>query len=327
MLTPSIGHNSASLASAAEANVETGIWLLAKEFLVTAIQDRRLDRGHLRVLACFAQLMNRTSGKAWPDRVTVAAMAGMTPKAVSTAVSELKRLGYLIADREEVEAAGGRSLMVYTFGNIDHDTIRREITAFVESLKAGRSPEKTPYRGNSETPHEGNNPALGEQKTPHTGKDPEEGELSKTPYRGNSNSIEDNNKITTLGARGGGVGEEKTPRASRLPEDWKLPRTWGLWALDHFVITPEQVRTEAASFRDYWTGLGNTKNATKKDWPGTWRNWIRNSKKRYRVRKPETEAAPDLRSSQQTGSIDHEEIDYDALRREAGIVVQRGRDG
>jgi hypothetical protein len=121
-----IGHNSGSLASAAEANVETGIWLLAKEFLVTAIQDRRLDRGHLRVLACFAQLVNRASGKAWPNRTTIAAMAGMTPKAVSTAVCELKALGYLISGKEPVEMAGNQVLTVYTFGNIDHDTIRRE---------------------------------------------------------------------------------------------------------------------------------------------------------------------------------------------------------
>lgn len=261
-----IGHNSASLASAAEANVETGIWLLAKEFLVTAIQDRRLERGHLRVLACFAQLMNRTSGKAWPDRVTIAAMAGMTPKAVSTAVSELKRLGYLIADREPVEMAGGQTLMVYTFGNIDHDTIRREITAFVEGLKSRRPPEKTPYTGNSETPQKGNSPVYGEQKTPPTGKFPAEGEQCATPYTGTSNSIEDNNKPTTKKTTVG--------RGSRLPTDWKLPRSWGQWALAEFTVDAQTVRVTSQSFRDYWCAKTGSQ-ASKLDWEATWRNWCR----------------------------------------------------
>jgi hypothetical protein len=273
-----IGHNSSSLASAAEANVETGIWLLAKEFLVTAIQDRRLERGHLRVLACFAQLMNKTSGKAWPDRATIAAMTGLGVGAVSNCLSELRNLGYLICDREEVPQAGDRRLMVYTFGNIDHETIRREIAKFCERVQRDRS---SPPTVKSNSPPAVKFTAHGEESSPPTVK-------QSSPPAVCSNYSNNNNpstKKTTVGERG-----------TRLASNWYLPRAWGEWAIEHFVITPDQVRSEAAGFKDYWTGLGNTKNAAKKDWQATWRNWIRNSKRRYRVRKPEMDAAPELTS-------------------------------
>lgn len=130
---------SSKLQDTADQNVETGVWLLCKEFLVTAIQDKRLERGHLRVLASIVTLINHRTAKAWPDRTTIASMAGMSVSAVSNALSELRKWEYLIVDREYVEAAGGRKLMVYTFGNIDHETIRSEITKFVERLQRDRS--------------------------------------------------------------------------------------------------------------------------------------------------------------------------------------------
>jgi hypothetical protein len=67
-----------------------------------------------------------------------------------------------------------------------------------------------------------------------------------------------------------------------------------VWALDHFEITPDQVRGEAASFRDYWTSLGNTRHAAKKDWFATWRNWVRNSRNRWRATKADEAASESL---------------------------------
>jgi hypothetical protein len=72
-----------TLNAAAEANRQTGLLLATKEQLVTAIQDRRCERGHLRVLACIATFMNATTGKAWPGRAAIAALLGFTPKTVS----------------------------------------------------------------------------------------------------------------------------------------------------------------------------------------------------------------------------------------------------
>jgi hypothetical protein len=147
-----------SLSAAALANVQTGVLLLCKEALITAIQDRRLDRCHLRVLAAIATFINARTAKAWPDRNTIAVMIGLSPKTVSNTILELRNFGYLIAERERVAEAGDRSLTVYTFGNIDHETIRREITKFVEAVRDGRHPRTSPPAMTSEVPARGESP-------------------------------------------------------------------------------------------------------------------------------------------------------------------------
>ena len=64
-----------------------------------------------------------------------------------------------------------------------------------------------------------------------------------------------------------------TPRGTRLPKDWVLPKALGDWALtEHPHWTPEIVRRIAQQFRDHWVAKTG-KDATKLDWPATWRNW------------------------------------------------------
>ncbi len=133
-----------AVSEAAEQNVATGVLLLCKEALITAIQDSRLHRGHLRLLAAVVSFMNSKTAKAWPGRASLSGCTGMPVKTVSNLLLELRNIGYLIADKEAVEAANNRKLTVYTFGNIDHETIRREITAFVTRVREGRLPEKVP---------------------------------------------------------------------------------------------------------------------------------------------------------------------------------------
>ena len=61
--------------------------------------------------------------------------------------------------------------------------------------------------------------------------------------------------------------------ASRLPPDWRLPATWGEWAMSEGMAEP-MVRQEAAKFHDYWKGVPGSK-GVKLDWLATWRNWVR----------------------------------------------------
>jgi hypothetical protein len=148
----STGSQALSLDEAAKANLDTGVLLLCKESLITAIQDRRLHRGHLRVLAAIAMHMNSRTGKAWPGRTAIGATLGMPVKTVSNLLLELRDFGYLIAARQMVEEANNRNLMVYTFGNIDHDTIRREITKFIEGVRSGEIPVKFPPQREQKSP-------------------------------------------------------------------------------------------------------------------------------------------------------------------------------
>ena len=64
-------------------------------------------------------------------------------------------------------------------------------------------------------------------------------------------------------------------RATRLPADWALPRAWGVWAMSEQPSwTADHVRAQAATFKDYWCSKSG-QGATKVDWAGTWRNWVR----------------------------------------------------
>lgn len=78
------------------------------------------------------------------------------------------------------------------------------------------------------------------------------------------------------------AGEVKPKRATRLlkanedPMQWQLPKAWGEWAASE-GWQRSAILDEAKRFADYWASAGG-KNASKLDWFGTWRNWMRNSK-------------------------------------------------
>lgn len=71
-------------------------------------------------------------------------------------------------------------------------------------------------------------------------------------------------------------------RGKRLPADWRLPESWGAWAIAQGMAEPA-VRAESARFADYWHAVAG-RGATKLDWFATWRNWIRQTIERAAVK-------------------------------------------
>lgn len=67
-------------------------------------------------------------------------------------------------------------------------------------------------------------------------------------------------------------------RGCRLPENWELVRSLGEWAMDQGLSRDEVIR-EAEKFKNYWHSKTG-KDATKKDWDKTFKNWIFNSLER-----------------------------------------------
>lgn len=63
------------------------------------------------------------------------------------------------------------------------------------------------------------------------------------------------------------------PKGSRLPTDWQPSPSEVDFAKER-GFSPAAIAEEADKFRDYWHAKSG-KDATKRDWPGTWRNWIR----------------------------------------------------
>ena len=66
-------------------------------------------------------------------------------------------------------------------------------------------------------------------------------------------------------------------RGTRLPDDFTVTDEMVIWARRE---TPGvDGRYETAKFIDYWRGKSG-KDATKTDWPATWRNWMRKAAER-----------------------------------------------
>jgi hypothetical protein len=68
---------------------------------------------------------------------------------------------------------------------------------------------------------------------------------------------------------------EKTKKASRITDAWKLPKSWGEWALDKYPDwTPDFIRELGEEFRDHWSAVPG-KDGLKTNWLATWRNRCR----------------------------------------------------
>ncbi|WP_273758687.1 DUF1376 domain-containing protein [Bartonella sp. AU55XJBT] len=67
--------------------------------------------------------------------------------------------------------------------------------------------------------------------------------------------------------------QAKANRGCRLPDDFEPDYDFALTE----GLPPERIKVEIAKFRDYWNAKTG-KDASKRDWQATWRNWVRNSK-------------------------------------------------
>lgn len=311
-------------------NVVTGMLLLCKEALITAIQDRRLHRGHLKVLAAIASYMNLQTAKAWPSREAIATCLDMPVKTISNLLLELRGFGYLIAEKQAVAEAENRRLTVYTFGSaIDRDTIERTITEIIMQMRsAGKEPaayatdrlktEKVPPQRENRA---NESPAL-------TGKSRPDGKskLEEVPSQRESpvpagtidrespvpaGTVYNNNTIPPSDPE-----LPKRPRArTRLPSDWEPSEATIQWALQNFEATRRRVLIEAQKFRDHHMSKGSTM----ADWPAAWRTWWGNGFHKIPRR---LHAQPDM--LRQGAANVEEDAFKEALRRareaEEGIV-------
>jgi hypothetical protein len=99
-------------------------------------------------------------------------------------------------------------------------------------------------------------------------------EPKEEPLRNPSATVSESGAVAVTGAVTGEKPRE-SPSGSRLPADWSLPDDWRDWAK---AERPDlDVKTEAASFADYWHGKPG-KDGRKTDWQATWRNWIRRAR-------------------------------------------------
>ena len=95
----------------------------------------------------------------------------------------------------------------------------------------------------------------------------------------------DNQQVTTSKEGKKVKREESVGRAQRIPDDWLPSQDNILFAINE-GFQENQVSRIADKFKDYWTAASG-RNAAKKDWDATWRNWVRREAERVSVKKPE----------------------------------------
>lgn len=128
---------------------------------------------------------------------------------------------------------------------------------------------------------------------------------------------DENTSTSTVSPKGdtfmpaSGPEKNSSPRATRLPSDWRPPPEYLDYALSK-DLSPQEARNEADKFRDYWVAKSG-KDATKRDWLATWRNWIRNYLERRgaRVQRDPARKMDDLRD------VLHQAKEFDRAERES----------
>ena len=131
-----------------------------------------------------------------------------------------------------------------------------------------------------------------------------------------------------------GLKERKPPtQGTRLPEDWVLPYEWLEWAERQDPFNLINLNLEGERFRDYWCAKAG-KDATKRDWFGTWRNWVRRAVEMVQERRGKgrgenagktEEASPaalaQWRQQPQAGARDQEEAEQTGKFRSENSIL------
>lgn len=70
----------------------------------------------------------------------------------------------------------------------------------------------------------------------------------------------------------------RAEQGTRLAADFAMPDDWIEWAMKERSWSRKDAEAEGANFVDYWHAKPG-KDGRKSDWPATWRNWVRNSRR------------------------------------------------
>lgn len=78
---------------------------------------------------------------------------------------------------------------------------------------------------------------------------------------------------------GAGTARQRSSRGTRIPDDFEPTPEMIEFALTECGLTDRDIRWHTNKFIDYWRAASGAK-GTKKDWPATWRVWMRTESER-----------------------------------------------
>jgi len=240
------------------------------------------------VLIELANALNRESGKCFPSIDALQKATELNRKTVIAATKFLEERGFITKQRS---FANGKQTIYYgfpSFNSADWDAKKSTESGTLESTENGTLLDESTRIGTLESTE------IGTTESTKTGThgSTENGTFESTvfgPVTGNKNrEIEQGSRTrNSLPAQapwetdhltndGKKVEEPKakrttTDRGSRLtitelPDDWKA-----FAEQEEPDLDPKRL---FENFKDYWNGLSGAK-AIKKDWKGTWRNFVR----------------------------------------------------
>jgi len=222
-----------------------------------ALDDERLEALHIRVLTALCSYADK-DGWCRVGQDEVAGRARTVPARVSQCIGDLVKWGWVRRQR-----IGKKAVNVY---QVLMDC------AFDASIQMPDEQERLAPTANHVTCQPGKSNLLPEQITLAPTANP-----IGTPF---SNTVL--NTVEAPQAAPAPIPAEQPKRAaqpksaargSRIPSNWTpTPKDYAFASSEG--LDREEINREADKFRDYWTATTG-RSASKLDWEGTWRNWIR----------------------------------------------------
>ena len=234
------------------------------------------DRTQVDVLEALAFFLNKETGACFPSTEAISRISRVNDRLVRTTLKTLHSLGLI----SSTQKAGQKRYFTLHLDRLPLPTPLQEVTGGQENAGGEESTplyENTPLQestgegcrkiqgtpvGKCSTPLYETTPEQGINK--ESNKEEEQGSLpAQAPWE--TDHLDDDVKKIEKPKR------QATDKGSRLsitelPDDWKA-----FAEQEEPDLDPKRL---FENFKDYWNGLSGAK-AIKKDWKGTWRNFVR----------------------------------------------------
>lgn len=229
------------------------------------------------VLIELANALNRESGKCFPSIDALQKATELNRKTVIAATKFLEERGFITKQRS---FANGKQTIYYgfpSFNSADWDAKKSTESGTLESTENGTLLDESTRIGTLESTENGTHDSTENGTFESTVFGPVTGNKNREIEQGSRtrNSLPAQAPWETDHLTNDGKKVEKpkktVDRGSRLsitelPDDWKA-----FAEQEEPDLDPKRL---FENFKDYWNGLSGAK-AIKKDWKGTWRNFVR----------------------------------------------------
>lgn len=267
-----IGHNGFSFDDVVQENLERGLLLAQRDCAARALQDGRLSQRHRVVLAQIILMTNQTSGTTFPGRRHLSACTGYSEAGVAKTISELVDMGYIVSTRKAPEP-GRRPLAHYAIVKPTIEELQNVIAQHIEAL---RRPDVT-YGGNvtngGDVTSKGNVTWLEFTSGRNvTSKPVAPGNVTPVEPTVTSSILTSTETPVVGDAPKQSSHAKRITKGTRISDAFKLPLSWGEWALKEFDVSAEKIRREGENFHRHFKAAAGSK-GLKLDWYATWQNW------------------------------------------------------